>query len=116
IVTDRHLKYRLRTDRAITRRFAALSFSIRLLRSMRSVFWPALLMVYDRSPCILLPDRYRCTLPATTSIFTRTPADVAPAAVYGSTSPRTFSTLLSLSAQSYRTTLAARSPTSPRRR
>src|ERR671911_1987766 len=31
-------------------------------------------MVYDRSPCILLPERYRCTWPATTSTHTEAPA------------------------------------------
>jgi hypothetical protein len=33
---------------------AGLSFSIRLLRSMRSLLSQPLLMAYDRSPCILL--------------------------------------------------------------
>jgi hypothetical protein len=37
---------------------------------MRSVFWPALLMAYDRSPCILLLEHYPCTSSATTSSHT----------------------------------------------
>jgi hypothetical protein len=54
-VIDRSYEYRPLIDRLRIWRFAGLSFSIRLLRSMRSVFWPALLMAYDGSPCIQLP-------------------------------------------------------------
>jgi hypothetical protein len=71
----------------------------------------ALPMAYNRSACILLPGQHRCTRQATTSTPTRTPEAVLRAVAYGSTSPRTFSTLPWLSARSYLTTLAARSPT-----
>ena len=64
------------------------------------IFLGLYLWAPDRATCILLPGHYRCTWPATTSTLTRMPADVAPAAAYGSTSPMTYAALPWLAAWS----------------
>jgi hypothetical protein len=55
--TDRYHKYRPRIDRLEMSRSAGLSPPRYLWRSVRAVFWPALLIAYDRSPSVLLPGQ-----------------------------------------------------------
>jgi hypothetical protein len=64
-VIDRSYDFRPLSDRIGMWRFAGVYATWWKPRSVRSVFQPALLIAHDRCPCILLPERYRCTLPAT---------------------------------------------------
>src|SRR5918992_2425854 len=73
-------------------------------------YFPGLyLWAPDRSTCMLLPERCRCTWQAIAFILTRTLGDVPPTAAYGSTSPTTLSMLLWLAARRFPTTPVARS-------
>jgi hypothetical protein len=60
-VIDRSYNYRPLSDRVGMWRFAGFYAAWWNLRSVRSVFWPALLMAHGRSPCSLLPERGLCT-------------------------------------------------------